>query len=219
MLELFKSSKSEPKEEGDELDKLQKLLAIAKEIKGGGSAPEKTVTESIIEGVTTVLPSILGIAGQIMAANAAAKGMTGQPNNQQQQQVKPDNSQLISQQNQQQIAQPQQQGQQPMLGDDKSKAVQMIQAFTPQILTHLAGDGYEFGLWIAQGYGDMIAASIANLGPDKLMEAAKSVPEFWQQVAGTYGEPHFRKWLESLCNYKAIVEELDKEEANENSVQ
>lgn len=215
MVEMMKANQPKEREETDELDKLQKLLAIAKEIKGGGSAPEKTVTESIIEAAGAILPGVLDLAGRVMAANAVAKGMTtGQP----QQQVRPDNSQVITEQNKQ-LQQPQVQQGAQVIGDDKSKAIQMIQAFTPQIITHLAGDGYEFGLWIAQGYGDMIAASIANLGPDKLMEAAKGVPEFWNQVASTYGEPHFRKWLESLCNYKQIVEELDKEEANENSVQ
>ena len=45
LVEMLKSNKPEPKGEGSRLDELRNLLAIAKEIKGGAAAPEKTLTE------------------------------------------------------------------------------------------------------------------------------------------------------------------------------
>jgi len=215
MLEMFKSQQQAPqKEEVDEVDRLHKLLAIAKEIKGGSAAPEKTVTESVLEVVGNVLPGVLNVVGQMMQQNAAAKGMTGAPQQAAPPQAnKPNNMAMVEERNRQ-IPAPQQQVSEATM-TDRDKAVQMIQAFTPQIMTHLAGEGYEFGLWIAQGYGDMIASGIGRLGVDKLIDASKSVPEFWQQIEASYGEAHYRKWLDSVCRYKEIVAELDKEDERE----
>lgn len=210
MLELFKNNnKQEPRSESDEFDKLQKLLAIAKELKGGGAAPEKSTTESILEVVSSILPPALNIVGQMMQQQAAVKGMAGAgpivtPAPRQ------DNSSLINDQNRQQAVQVQPQIETVMT--DKDKAIQMIQAFMPQIISHLAGDGYEFGLWIAQGYGDMIASGVTKFGVDNLVEASKAVPQFWQQIENSYGEPHYRVWLDSLCRYKEVVAELEKED-------
>jgi hypothetical protein len=38
------------------------------------------------------------------------------------------------------------------------------------------------------------------------------VPQFWQQIEGTYGEEYFRKWIEDFKNYESL---MDYEEQGE----
>ena len=88
----------------------------------------------------------------------------------------------------------------------------MIAQYGPIIVNKLAGEGWEFGAWVADGFGDPAAAAIVKYGPDNLLQAAKMVPQFWSQIEATYGEAHLKKWLESLCNYKSIMQQMDAEE-------
>jgi hypothetical protein len=198
MLEFIKSSKSEPKEETDELDKLQKLLAIAKEIKGGPPAGEKTITESLLEFGQSVLPGVLTIVGNITAANAARNGATvpaQQPMN---------TTEAMNKENQNMTK--------TIPGLPQNEAAQYILQYGPVIIPKLAGEGYEFAIDVGNLFGDAAIASMVRFGPEKLMEAAKSVPQFWEQIEKTYGEAHLMKWLQSLCNYKEIVKQMEEEE-------
>src|ERR1035437_726039 len=73
LVEMLKSNKPEPKGEGSRLNELRNLLAIAKEMTARAAAPEKTLTESLVES----LPSALQIVANIQQAGLAAKGVGG----------------------------------------------------------------------------------------------------------------------------------------------
>jgi hypothetical protein len=208
MVEMLKNNKPEEKQEVDELEKLRNLLAIAKEIKGGGTVPEKTVTESIIEAGTQLLPPVLQIVANIQQANIA-KGLGGTPPKSQG--VETRNGDMMSQiqHGQIAIAPPALQQTAPV---PVNEAAQIIAQFEPIIINKLSQEGWEFAAWIADGFGDMTAASIVKHGAEGLLAAAKSVPTFWAKIEASYGEPHLRKWLESLCKYKEIMAEMDKED-------
>ena len=218
VVEMMKANKSEPREEVDELDKLHKLLAIAKEIKGGGSAPEKTVTESLIEASTQILPGVLSIIGNITSMNAAratSPNITGNTNGNTHSNFTPHNNptpmQTLHEQNT--MNQPNLTNPKPTPGlPVPSEAANLILQFEPIIINKLAQPGWEFAAWVADGFGDMSAASIAKYGTEALLTAAKSIPSFWSKIEASYGEAHLRKWLDSLCNYKAIIEQMDAEE-------
>ena len=216
MMEMFKANQPSPREEGDELEKLQKLLAIAKEIKGGGTAAEKTMTESLIDLGRDVLPSALTLFGNIMAMNAAAKGVQGiqpmpsvpsQPADVKQ---GPANFATLHERNTMNY-QPQPNPPNAPALPAPSEAANLIAQFEPIIINKLAGEGWEFGAWVSEGFGDASAAGLVKYGPEGLLNAAKSVPSFWQKVESTYGEPHLRKWLASLCNYREIMNQNGKE--------
>jgi hypothetical protein len=224
MMEMMKSNnKVEPKEESNELDKLRAIIELSKEIKGGGGGThEKSVTESIIELGKDILPPVLNIVGNIMAMNAAAKGVSGvaaPPQTNGTSRTSGNTIDAINEANRQNMQQPSvQQPQQQIMPptNESMQAQQLIQSFEPVIISHLAGEGWEFGAWVAQGYGDIVAASLAKMGVDKLMVAAKSVPSFWQKIEASYGEAHLAKWLDELCRYKEIMLEMDKEEERGN---
>jgi hypothetical protein len=219
LVEMLKTNKPVERQEVDELEKLRNLLAIAKEIKGGGATPEKTLTESIIEAGTQLLPPALQIVANIQQANMAAKGVGG---------VAPPKSQGVGTSSQSNAGDMMSQIQQGQIAGAKnpvppnteyqtppvpaSEAAQIIAQFEPIIINKLAQEGWEFAAWIADGFGDMMAASIVKHGVEGLLVAAKSVPTFWAKIEASYGEPHLRKWLESLCKYKEIMAEIDKEE-------
>jgi hypothetical protein len=208
-VEMLKNNKPVERQEVDELEKLRNLLAIAKEIKGGGTAPEKTVTESIIEAGTQLLPPVLQIVANIQQANIA-KGLGGTPPKSQG--VSNGNgTDMMSQIQHGQIAPPTAQTAIPTPAPI-NEAAQIIAQFEPIIINKLSQEGWEFAAWIADGFGDMTAASIVKHGVEGLLAAAKSVPTFWQKIEASYGEPHLRKWLESLCRYKEIMAEMDKED-------
>lgn len=214
MLELFKQRESDnkPVAEVDEMDKLEKLLNLAAKIKGGnvGRAEEKSTVDTLLEKGMEVLPSVLGIVGNIIALNAQAKGVgvTPAPTIE----VTPNATEQMNKVNMEQTKQQVQ----PQL--PTNEAANMIAQYGPIIMNKLSGEGWEFGAWVAEGFGDMAAAAIIKHGPEGLLNAAKSVPTFWQQVETTYGEPHLIKWLQSLCNYKEIMKQMEMEEIEEEKV-
>src|ERR1035437_3188770 len=210
LVEMMKSDRPEPKEEGSRLDELRSLMAIAKEIKGGGAVPEKTVTESIIEAGTQLLPPVLQIVANIQQAGLAAKGVGGVAPPKSQGVGNGNGTDMMSQIQHGQIAPPN--ATPPVAPMPANEAAQIITQFEPIIINKLAQEGWEVAAWIADGFGDMMAASIVKYGVEGLMTAAKSVPTFWDKIEASYGEPHLRKWLESLCKYKEIMAEMDKED-------
>lgn len=211
LVEMLKANKSEPKEEGvSKIEELRSIIEIAREIKGGsGQTHEKTTAEVVGEILTPIIGPALTLVGNVMAINAAKAGVQG---------VKVDQSQPKS--NMETIRQEQaMQTGQPQLPAGETvpvnEAVNLITQFEPIILNKLAGEGWEFGAWVSEGFGDMVAAGIVKYGPQKLMEAAKLIPSFWNKIQATYGEAHLLKWLESLCNYKEIVRQMEEEENGE----
>jgi hypothetical protein len=206
MMKMFENKTSPVVEkEGSKIDELRSIIELAREIKGGGAGHEKSTTESIIDALAPIVGPVVGIVGNIVAMNAAAKGIK-QPTQQMEQ--TPVTQTLQEQTN---MNQPR-----PTPGlPATSEAANLIIQFEPIILNKLAGEGWEFGAWVADGFGDMAAMGIVKYGVEGLLNAAKSVPSFWGKVEASYGETHLRKWLESLCNYKDIMEQMDKEENGE----
>lgn len=214
-MEMFKQNNKPEKEEGtDKISELKAIIELAREIKGGGgSSHEKSTTESLIELGSNVLPGVLNIIGNMTAMNAAAKGIKTTP-------IVETNPQGVnnfrSLHEQNTMNQPQQQPMQngtPQL--NTNEAANLIQQFGPIIINKLGSDGWEFAAWVSEGFGDVAAATLAKYGPDELLKAAKSVPQFWQQVENSYGEAHMKKWLASLCNYKEIMTQMEAEENGE----
>ena len=214
MLEMFKSNKAEPssEEKSSKIDDLRAIIELAKEIKGGGGQQhEKTTAEIVGDIITPILGPALTLVGNVMAINAAKAGVQGVKTTEPQPKS---NMETIRQEQAMQQPQPQLPAGETI---PVNEAVNLITQFEPIILNKLAGEGWEFGAWVAEGFGDMTAASIAKYGPQKLMEAAKLVPSFWNKIQATYGEAHLMKWLESLCNYKEeMTGEIETGEVEEN---
>jgi hypothetical protein len=208
---LLTAEKQGGGEKESEVDKLRAILDIAKEIKGAPRESEKTLVEQGMELAGQILPPVFNTIQAIMLSRNP--NPTTQP--QQPTQVTrpmPQNPQPSQQSNQ---LPPSATNQQPQ-PNLPNEAIQTITQFTPIILNKLSGEGWEFGAWISEGFGDIIAASIVKHGVDNLLIAAKSVPEFWQKVSTSYGEEYFVKWLTSFVNYKEeMLKDLDNEEVEE----
>ena len=208
LMEIIKSNKSENTNEGkDEISRLKDLLEVARELKGSGSNREKSTAETITEFAAPIIGPVLNIVGNIMAMRAQASGVP--PTAVIANSKGGDNVVSMPSPESRQITQSE------IAAMGSNEATQIINQFKPIILNKLAGEGWEFGAWISEGFGDMTAAAIVKYGVDGLMVAAKGVPDFWAQIEHTYGEEHLRKWLTSFVNYK---EEIAKMEAEEEEV-
>lgn len=204
MIELLRSDKGNGKSGAADMAAMisgfKDMMEVAREIKGGGSSPKSQVAEIIDSAVPLVQPALQIISNitamRLAAAGgqpiAATTGMQGTVNQQQQPQ-------------QQQIAQP---SGAPVTQDE---AMQVITAYRPVILNKLASEGWEFGAWIVEGMGDMIASSITKFGEEKLLAAMKGVPDFWQSVMAAYSEDYVKSWLKSFVNYKEEIKKHEEE--------
>ncbi len=198
LVEMMKQKNNAPMEAGkSKVEELKELIEVSKELSGEGGG-KKSTTEAVIEGISTILGPALNLASQFFAAKNGAPipPPTPVPNNNNVTQM-PNTNQATQQTVQPQISQ--------------SEAIQMISQFGPIIINHLGGEGWEFGAWLSQGFGDPVAARVSRYSVEDLIAAGKSVPEFWQQIDGTYGEAHLRKWLASLINYKEEMIKIDNE--------
>jgi hypothetical protein len=213
MMKMLEKPDREEKET-NKIDELKSIIELAREIKGGGVAHERSTAEVIVDAVAPIVGPVLNIVGNIIAMNAAAKGVKPM--------ISPDpnapqprgNMATLHQEHtvghQQPNPTPGQPSPPPQL--PANEAANMIAQYGPIIVNKLAGEGWEFGAWVADGFGDPAAAAIVKYGPENLLQAAKMVPQFWSQIEATYGEAHLKKWLESLCNYKSIMQQMDAEE-------
>jgi hypothetical protein len=208
MIELLRGNKENGGNgEGREsrMSELKDLLALAREIKGGSGGAKSQVAEIIDAAVPVVQPA-LQIIANITAMRAAAAGapVGSAPNSP----IGPSHSQVVNQ------AQPSVQPSAPPLGAQpmqlsQDEAVAIITQFRPIILNKLAGEGWELGAWITEGFGDMVASSVAKHGEATLLSAMKAIPDFWQAVSQAYNEDYVKSWLHSFVNYK---EEMRKHE-------
>lgn len=225
MLEMFKSNQTPKSEDGEEpksrVSELKELLSLAKEIKGGGSHSSDSWQGLVEEGMKLLQPA-LGIFQNMTGARlleaqmkvggsvngtvtAAPPSASTQPNAN-----VPTNVPALSNLERIQLENKQAMNQQPIVVDVNA-ATEIINKYGPLIIAKLASAGWEFAAWAQEGFGDEMVASIAKFGPDALLNAAKSVPQFWERVNGTYGEAHLRKWLTSFCNYKEEIEKMEME--------
>lgn len=209
MLEMFKANARPEKEEGSKIEELKAIVELAKEIKSGHSSNvDKTFTESIIEAI----PSLLQVAGNVTSMMATAKGVpsaniaeviTNKPQG-------ASNFRTLHEQNTMNPQTAPQNGQQQL--PPPNEAAQIVANYGPLIMNKLGSPGWEFGESVADLFGDATAAQIVKHGPEALLAAAKSVTPFWEKIQETYGEAHFKKWLDSLCNFREIVEQYKAEE-------
>lgn len=202
MMEMIKQINNKP-QESSKISELKDLVEVAKEL-GGGSGEKKSTTEAIIDGISQVVGPALNLAAQFMSAKSGTNVNTGFG--------KPSTVTTAPTETQPTMEQPQ-----PQIS--ANEAQQIIAQFGGVIMNHLQAEGWEFGAWLVQGFGDPVATKVTRLGVDNLLSAAKSVPEFWSQVESTYGEAHLRKWLTSFVNYREEMAKMDMEEGNENPVQ
>lgn len=218
MIELMRGNKDgntngEGVEKRDEVSRLRDLIEIARELKGGGQ--NKNQVAEVIDSITPVLTPALQIVANVVALKAAQSGIPAQ------QIIPQPNKQTVNRQDTivhppPQQTQPTQQAQpqgQTMVSEDE--ATQMINQFKPIILNKLGREGWEFGAWVAEGFGDAVAASLVKYGVEGLLDSAKKVPDFWQHVNATYGEKYLREWLTSLVDYKQIMKKMEQDEDEE----
>lgn len=203
MLELFKSKTENTgtASEKTPISEVKELFTLFQDMSGGNGGKKSTaeVVGSIIENNLT---PVLNIVGSVIAMKAAqtngAPKPVPPPSN-----VNPQANVTEAIVTTQPMSQPNQL--QP------NEAVAIIQQFGPIIINKLAGEGWEFGAWIAEGFGDMTAVSITKYGVDGLLAAAKMVPEFWQKIESSYGESKLKEWLKSFVNYKEEIAKMDQE--------
>lgn len=103
---------------------------------------------------------------------------------------------------------PPKQEQQPMAG----QFTQYIIAIAQPLMTHLQQglNGHDFADWFIGGYGQMQWRAVANIGPDQLVSAFRSVPEVWQQIAPI--EPQFLAFVAEFCAGPAEDEDSETEQ-------
>ena len=202
MVEIFKAQNkptAEKEEEGDEIDKLSKLMDFAERMKGEG---KKSTAEVIADKLGDALPSIMGTISGILNLQAAKLhgGMAGtQPP------IIPTNPE--TQTNQPTTANP--------LGLPASEDADIqnaIKQYGGMILGALnAGKpGWQFAEDIANLFGHATVATVSKYGVDKLISGAKGVPEFWTPVNSTFGEAYMRQWLDDFINYQEFDDEEEE---------
>lgn len=218
MMTMMDKMNSGGGKEVDEIERMKSLMEIAKMMKGGTAAPERSVTEQIIEAATSILPQGLALVNNIMAANAASKGvqMSAPP--------------IVGQKNQTQVAQeaqvaaqqtavtPQAGLPQPMTLTEKQNN---IRQFAPMIVANLGKDGWEIAAQMANVFpqGDHMIAAIIKDGEEDLLTTIKSVPEVWGQIENTFGEAHTKKWLHEFVHYREIIAKMEEEDRLEDEAE
>lgn len=210
IIENQNSSKDDGGSKLSDEERLLKLIEISKAIKGQSPGPEKSMPEMIIEGVTTLAAPALELVNNIMRAKQM--GMAGMPGQPMQQNPQPLNTSPKG------LTPPSNNGQVPNQTPPSvspTEATTIITQFGPLIIKHLASEGWEFADLVSNMFGDDVTASAVRHGVDGLLNAAKGIPQFWQQIETTYGEAHLRKWLDSFCNYREIIKKMEEEELEE----
>jgi hypothetical protein len=220
MLEMVKGKGEGTGEGRDEISRLKDLITIARELKGGSASAKSQVAEIIDAASPIVTPAFQMISNIFafraaqaqhgtVAANASTPANVGSVNT-------PANTTttatVTSQDRALEMAKEANATTASNTVSPTNEAMALLQQFRPIILNKLAGEGWEFGAWIADGFGDAMAASVVKHGPDALLNAAKGIPDFWTQIEQSYGEPYLKKWLESFCNYKEELKKVEEED-------
>ena len=209
MIEMIKDNKKSGGSdgelgEGSFKDKLLSIVEIARLIKGGNT-PESSTVDKIIDGVSSALPNILQTINTAFQYGIASKtGMGGgftpaptalpeiaapstDPNGRSSDLYK--NPQKV-------VTMPSEpkQPEQPM--QPVNQLQQVINQYGGLILQHMNSgtDGATFAALVVDMVGVPTHAIIARQDDETIITAAKSVPQFWQQIDTVFGEAHFRKW-------------------------
>jgi hypothetical protein len=194
------------KEERDEISKLKDLMEVAKMIKGGsGPVEDKPWYASVVEHGLPLLGQVAGMVNNMMAMKAAQNGVPIQPTG-------VNSAKVVNTQPVNGVGQIEEAKVVETPKMTSEQATQLMRQFGPIIMNKLGQEGWETGAWIIEGFGDPVLAQILQLGEEGLFAACKSVPEIYNQIMGTYGEAHFRKWLKSLMNTREEIKKMDEEE-------
>lgn len=219
---LKKDGDNEGGEKRDEVSRLRDLIEIARELKGGGTT-QKNVVAEVVDSIAPILQPALQIVANVMTLRAGQQaGLTVLPPQNNPPPLKP--ATVNRQDTIKHTPQPPNQPTPnpiptptptPDVPIEMDEATILINQFKPIIMNKLAREGWEFGAWVAEGFGDAVAAQLARYGVEALLASCKKVPDFWEQVNATYGEPYLREWLTSLVNYKQIMKKMEQEEEDE----
>jgi hypothetical protein len=213
ILEMMKGNKEDKgdSEGGDIFDKVGKILEIAKSVKGGSNV-ERGTLEVVMDTLGQIGGPLLNTITQgFQYAMAAKSGFQGMPmpsanpgmpttlptvtpknNNNVTEMPTPSTGALVQVTPIQQIQ-------------------QLLSSQGGLIYGHLGNSGAMFADLLVGMYGPVAHASIVKFDDDTIINAAKTVPQFWTQVESTYGEPHFRKWLDEFRRYEEILAQDEEE--------
>jgi hypothetical protein len=204
VIEMMKANASRPSEDKKStITEMKELFALFSELKGDAVQGKKSTAEVVADTITELLPPALGLAstfmqqrnqpGSVLNTNTTHNNNTGSTPT------------VVNQ-----PTTPTIQGQQPQMTDE----IAAIGQFAPMIIANLGKEGWEFAAWITEGMpnGEMIVATVIKNGVDHLMEVSKKVPQLWEVIEKTYGEPHYRKWLTSFVNYKEEIARIERED-------
>jgi hypothetical protein len=175
----------------------------------GGPPPERSTAEVIVDAVTPIVGPVLTIVSNIVAMNAQARGVgavAAQPT-----------QTPAAQPTGQPIAEPVKQLGNPNMELEQKQ--QLLRQFSPLIIKALGSskEGWEFASDVENLLGVETVSILIKDGKDSLINVAKSIPEFWNPLMQTYGEPHIVKWVSSFVDYKAEMEKMEEGE-DESSV-
>lgn len=208
MMEMVKiKSEGGGTDKGSVITEVKELFGLFQDMNGNGGV-RKTTAEVIGGIVESNLTPVLQIISQIVTMKAASMGVNGVPGATHIPPVTAQGSPASP------VSTPPGATPPPAAASlpSPAEATQIITQFGPIILNKLVGEGWEFGAWVSEGFGDQTAISIARYGVEQLLTAAKAVPQFWSQVERTYGEAYMRKWLTSFVNYKEEMNKMDDDE-------
>lgn len=206
---------NKPKDTGNKIDDLRNIIAIAKEITGGPSAPSSWV-DKLVDVASENAGPLLGVIGNYMSMSQQANARTQNPNvpiDQGFQPIQPITHQLPNQTIPTQA--------QPINNGIPGNGAQSDMNLDPELIQLkmvINAQGQVILNALAQGLtGDVFADSlialhsrptymmISKCGPVKILKAMSEVPEFWRLSQGTYGDAVIQKFVEDFVNHDAIV--------------
>ncbi len=193
MIEAIKEMKGQGK---DPLDSIDKILGITEKIRdaGGGDNVKRGTTEILVDAARDILPAVFGnIRDMMVLAKMGPQGLGVTPSQQPQQQAQP-----------QAQATP---GLPAAQGDDIVELVTVLQQVKVILMKNIMDgkDGVDVADQMVGLFGMPAHAAIAKHGEEKLLEAAKSIPDFWNPLVQAYGEEYLVNWVHEFVNFKDIM--------------
>lgn len=245
-MEMMKGSQTSSNDKSsdttDELDKLSRLLAFAREIRGGGGhGAERSGWDVAVDVAREVASPLLTALGNLFAMKMqnpmqAPMQMGNQPNpsNQVNLNVKqlpvggvgvvsnPSNlPNSVNSSNQ--VNQPNPSNQPNLVGSEITPEIQqlipLIHQYGNLIITNglQAKKGYEFAEDLIAMMGNAPYLMVAKYGEDTLIQAMKAVPEFWNTVDVAFGEHYVKQWVSDFIHYEERIAELEEQEEIDSS--
>ena len=231
VVELMKEKNNGKEKEDDELgggtfiEKMKSMIELAGMIKGGKVA-ERSTLETVVDGVSAVLPSVMQtINGWLNFAAMQRQGMAGvpmpnispsgapMPNMAQEMPSLPPPANVVE------MPKPTPgQPVPPPTGENMAAAQlgQLLQLQGGLIFSHLEREGDLFADVVIGMFGKPAWAMMAKMSVDEIVTVAKSAPQFWNQVASTYGEPYFREWITQFKNWEVLSKQEEEQIQNDN---